>query len=59
MTNALQSLIDGLKKEEERLEKIAARFAKSHSVYHGTVRKIINSIEEHLKMLESGRSNAA
>jgi hypothetical protein len=46
-------------KEEERLEKIAARFAKSHSVHHGTVLKIINSIEEHLKMLESGRSNAA
>jgi hypothetical protein len=59
MTNELQSVIDGLKKEEERLGKIAARFKKSHSVHHDTVRKIINSIEEHLRMLESGRANAA
>jgi hypothetical protein len=59
MTNALQPVIDGLKKEEERLEKIATRFKKSHSVHHDTVLKIINSIEEHLKMLESGRANAA
>jgi hypothetical protein len=59
MTNELQSIIDGLKKEEERLEKIAARFKRSHSVHHDTVQKIIKSIEEHLKMLESGRANAA
>jgi hypothetical protein len=59
MTNGLQPVIDGLKKEEERLGKIAARFKKSHSVHHDRVLQIINSIEQHLKTLESDRPNAA
>jgi hypothetical protein len=58
-TDFLQPVIDGLKKEEERLEKVAARFEKSHSVHHDTVLKIIDSLEQHLKMLESGRARDA
>jgi len=48
-----------LKKEEERLGKIAARVEKSHSIHHETVLKLINSLEHHLKMLESGRTRNA
>jgi hypothetical protein len=58
-TDFLQPVIDGLKKEEERLEKIAARFEKSHSIHHDAVLKNLNSLEQHLKMLESGRTRDA
>ena len=59
MTNDLQRVVDALKKERERLGKIAARLQKSHSAHHDTVLKLINSIEQHLETLESGPARNA
>jgi hypothetical protein len=53
MTDGFQTAIDGLKKEVERLEKIAARFEKSNSMHHDSVLKLIHSIEKHIEMLEA------
>jgi hypothetical protein len=59
MTTGLPSVIDGLKKEVARLEKIAARFEKSHSVHHASVLKLLDSIKKHIEMSESGRARNA
>jgi hypothetical protein len=59
ITNTLPSVIDGLKQEEARLENFATRFKKSHSIHYSSVQKILDSIKQHLEMLESGRSNNA
>jgi hypothetical protein len=60
MPDVFQPVIDGLKKEVERLEKIAARFEKSNSMHHESVIELICSIEQHIRMLESvpGKSSA-
>jgi hypothetical protein len=58
-TNGLPGVVDGLKKEVERLEKIAARFEKSHSVHHDSVLKLLDSIKHHIEMLESGSARNA
>jgi hypothetical protein len=52
---ALQPAIDGLKKEVERLDQIAARFRKSHSVHLDSVLNIISSVKKQIRRLESGR----
>jgi hypothetical protein len=59
LTNTLPSVIDGLKQEEARLEKIAARFKKSHSIHYLSVLTILDSIKRHIEMLEAGRERNA
>jgi hypothetical protein len=59
MTTGLPSVIDGLKKEVARLEKIAGRFEKSHSVHLDSVLKLLDSIKQHIEMLESSRARNA
>jgi len=59
-TNSVPLVIDALKKEVARLEKVAAGFERSHSVHHDTVLEILDSIKQHIEMLEAGcTSNAA
>jgi len=56
LTTTPPSVIDGLKQEEARLEKIAARLQKSHSIHYSSVLKILDSIKQHIEMLELGRT---
>ena len=50
----LKPLIWGLKKEVLRLEKIAARFEKSHSVHLKTAQEVIRSLNKQIKRLDAG-----
>lgn len=56
MTGGFQPIIDGLKKEIERLEKIAAIFEKSNSVHLDSLLTIIDSVKQHIRTLESHHS---
>jgi hypothetical protein len=47
------------KREVERLEKIAARFEISHSVHCEFIAKLIHSLEQNIRLLESGRAKDA
>ena len=56
MPGGFQPIIDGLKKEIERLEKIAAIFEKSNSVHLDSLLTIIDSVKQHISTLESHHS---
>jgi hypothetical protein len=59
VSDVVQPVIDVLKKEVERLEKIAAHFEKAKSMHYESVVKLICSIEQNIKMLEARRAKSA
>jgi hypothetical protein len=56
MTGGFQPIIDGLKKEVERLEIVAAIFEKSNSIHFDSLLTIIDSVKQHIRTLESDHS---
>jgi hypothetical protein len=60
MPDRFLPVIDGLKKEIERLEKIAPRLKKSHPIHHEFTADLIQSLEQAIRMVEFARvRNAA